>query len=188
MWREEKSTTTVMFLARLSLSMSSAIQLWPRLTQCYSAKENLHLTSLSLESIWITISCLFSISLWVSDSSPEEAYQSIPSDHIQYFSLRLLANTVFSSWWMSEYMSELMKNWMREWVGEHLTQGLLGPAEKYSLSAIPAHVYLWNSAAVFDPPLPGPCLCVLSSSEPAPQMRPLPQICSLRPQILSSRV
>lgn len=43
---------------------------------------------------------------WVSYSSPQAAHQSIPSDHMQYFSLRVLANRILSSSGMSEKMKE----------------------------------------------------------------------------------
>ena len=39
--------------------------------------------------------------LGVSYSLLQAAYQSIASDHIQYFSLRVLANRIVSSSWMS---------------------------------------------------------------------------------------
>lgn len=54
--------------------------------------------------------------LGVSYSLLQAAYQSIGSDHIQYFSLRVLANRIVSSSWMSsaEWMSSV--EWMSRWV------------------------------------------------------------------------
>lgn len=54
--------------------------------------------------------------LGVSYSLLQAAYQSIGSDHIQYFSLRVLANILVSSSWMSsaEWMSSV--EWMSRWV------------------------------------------------------------------------
>lgn len=117
MWREEKSKTTVMFLARLSLSMSSAIQLWPRLIQCYSAKENLHLTHhypwRAFESPSPVCSA-WSLGIWLFILRSLSEYSFWP-----HTILLLKASGKYN-------FLQLVNEWVHEWINEELNEGMSG--------------------------------------------------------------